>query len=87
MQTPLGDILKAADALDVQIVAIGFSGCLNLKQMQDGLVELRAGLPEAVQLWAGGSTPGLQRRPMEGVQVVASLSHIHHELRPKRPGA
>ena len=87
VQTPLGDILKAADALDVRIVAIGFSGCLNLKQMQDGLAELRAGLPADVRLWAGGSTPGLQRRPMDGVEVLSSLTQIQHELRAKRPGA
>ena len=87
VQTPLGDILKAADALDVRIVAIGFSGCLNLKQMQDGLAELRAGLPDDVRLWAGGSTPGLQRRPMEGVEVLSSLAQIQHELRARRPGA
>jgi MerR family transcriptional regulator, light-induced transcriptional regulator len=87
VQTPLRDIVRAAHALDSQIVAIGFSGCLNLKQMQDGLMELRGELPRSVQLWAGGSTPGLQRRPMDGVQVLASLSQIPHELRPMRPGA
>ena len=87
VQTPLGDVLKAADALDVRIVAIGFSGCLNLKQMQDGLAELRAGLPDSVRLWAGGSTPGLHRRPMDGVEVLSSLTQIQHELRAKRPGA
>lgn len=87
VQTPLQDILKAADALDVHIVAIGFSGCLNLKQVQDNLAELRAGLPDGVRLWAGGSTPGLQRRPMDGVEVLSSLGQIQHELRVKRPGA
>ena len=87
VQTPLGDVLKAADALDVRIVAIGFSGCLNLKQMQDGLAELRTGLPDSVRLWAGGSTPGLHRRPMDGVEVLSSLTQIQHDLRAKRPGA
>ncbi|MEN9630568.1 MAG: hypothetical protein RJA10_3796 [Pseudomonadota bacterium] len=87
VQTPLGDILKAADALDVHIVAIGFSGCLNLKQMQDGLVELRAGLPDSVRLWAGGTTPGLQKRPMTGVEVVTSLSQIQTALRARRSNA
>lgn len=87
VQTPLREILKAADALGARIVAIGFSGCLNLKQMQDGLTELRASLPDSVRLWAGGSTPGLQRRPMDGVEVISSLSQIQLELRARRPGA
>lgn len=86
-QTPLRDIVRAAEALDSHIVAIGFSGCLNLKQMQDGLTELRAELPSPVQLWAGGSTPGLQRRPLSGVQLISTLAQIQHELRPKRPVA
>lgn len=84
-QTPLRDIVRAAQALDSRIVGIGFSGCLNLKQMQDGLTELRAELPSQVQLWAGGSTPGLQRRPLSGVQLISTLTQIQHELRPKRP--
>lgn len=86
-QTPVRDIERAAQALRSQIVAIGFSGCLNLKQMQDGLTELRAALAPSVQLWAGGSTPGLHRRPIEGVRVLESLSQIQLELRPLRSEA
>lgn len=86
VQTPLRDVVLAAAAMKVQIVAIGFSGCLSLKQVQDGLAELRAQLPSDVQLWAGGSTPGLQRRPIEGVTVLTTLAQIPHELHPRRAG-
>jgi MerR family transcriptional regulator, light-induced transcriptional regulator len=86
VQTPVRDILRAAQALDAQIVAIGFSGCLNLKQMQDSLQALRAELPTEVRLWAGGSAPGLHRRPIDGVQVLANLTEIALELRAGRSG-
>lgn len=76
VQTPVLDIARAAKALLSDIVAIGFTGCLSLKQMQDSLAELRAELPAPVQIWAGGTAPGLQRRPMEGVRVFDTLSEI-----------
>jgi methanogenic corrinoid protein MtbC1 len=87
VQTPVRDIVGAAEALKVQIVAIGFSGCLNLKQMLDSLTELRRELPPSVQVWAGGSSPGLNRRPIDGVTVLATLAQIPLELRPRRTGA
>lgn len=87
VQTPERDIVGAAEALKVQIVALGFSGCLNLKQMLDGLTELRRELPPSVHLWAGGSTPGLNRRPIDGVTVLATLAQIPLELRARRAGA
>ena len=87
VQTPVRDIVGAAEALKVQIVAIGFSGCLNLKQMLDSLTELRRELPPTVQMWAGGASPGLNRRPIDGVTVLATLAQIPLELRPRRAGA
>lgn len=87
VQTPVRDIVDAAEALKVQIVAIGFSGCLNLKQMLDSLTELRRALPPSVQMWAGGSSPGLNRRPIDGVTLLATLAQIPLELRPRRAGA
>jgi methylmalonyl-CoA mutase cobalamin-binding subunit len=76
VQTPVLDIARAAKAMCSDIVAIGFTGSLSLKQMQDSLAELRAELPAPVQLWAGGTAPGLQRRPMEGVRVFDTLTEI-----------
>lgn len=80
IQTPVLDIARAAVALRSEIVAVGFTGCLSLKQMLDSLAELRAELPAAVQLWAGGTAPGLQRRPVDGVQVFESLTDIPQAL-------
>ena len=81
VQTPVRDIARAALAMDSQIVALGFTGCLNVKQVHDSLGELRAELPPLVQLWAGGDAPGLQRRPIDGVLALTSLAQIPQELR------
>lgn len=81
VQTPLWDLVLAAAANRSDIVALGFSGCMNPNQVHDALVELRAKLPATVQLWAGGSAPVLHRRRVDGVLALASLDGIAAELR------
>jgi DNA-binding transcriptional MerR regulator/methylmalonyl-CoA mutase cobalamin-binding subunit len=81
VQTPVHDIARAAVAMRSQIVALGFTGCLSPRQVHDSLTELRTELPPAVQLWAGGSAPGLQRRPVGGVQRVDTLTRLPQVLR------
>jgi MerR family transcriptional regulator, light-induced transcriptional regulator len=76
VQTPLWDIVLAATAYRADIVALGFSGCMNPNQVHDSLVELRAKLPPSTQLWAGGSAPVLHRRRVDGVMPLASLEGI-----------
>jgi MerR family transcriptional regulator, light-induced transcriptional regulator len=73
VQTPVWDIVRAAVALDAEVVALSYTGCTNPNQVIDGLTELRAKLPATVELWAGGSAPVLQRRAIEGVRVLPSL--------------
>jgi methanogenic corrinoid protein MtbC1 len=75
-QTPVWDVARAAAALDVQIVALSFTGCLSPNQVSDALVELRAKLPPAVRLWAGGSAPVLQRRAVSGVRAMPRLDAV-----------
>jgi len=76
-QTPIWDIALAAKALKIDIVALGFSGCMNPNQVVDGLVELRRKLAPEVAIWAGGSAPVLFRRPVPGVQALSGLLAIH----------
>ena len=80
-QTPVWDIVRAASAKPIDIVALSFSACLNANQVLDGLVELRAKLPDTVELWAGGQCPVLQRRPPANVTVLSSLSDIAPAVR------
>ena len=80
-QTPLWDIVLAARAYGVDVVAVSFSGCMSPNQVGDGLAELREKLPPEVELWAGGSAPVLYRRRLDGVLPFESLEGIPPELR------
>jgi DNA-binding transcriptional MerR regulator/methylmalonyl-CoA mutase cobalamin-binding subunit len=80
VQTPLWDIALAARALDSDIVAASFTGCMNPNQVFEGLSELRAKLPPRVELWAGGSAPVLARRPVAGVLPFQSFAPLPAEL-------
>lgn len=87
VQTPLWNIVLAAAAHRADIVALGFTGCMNPNQVVEGLHELRAKLPKPVLLWAGGSAPVLQRRRIDGVQPMATLEHIDSEIKRWRQAA
>ena len=86
VQTPVWDITLAASAYRCDIVALGFTGCMNPNQVVDGLTELRSKLPPALELWVGGSAPVLHRRPVEGVMAFASLQDIHPQIERWRHG-
>jgi len=81
IQTPLRDIVMAAQAHQVNVVALSCSMNMNPNQVIDGLQELRAMLPAEVVIWAGGSSPALRRREIAGVVPLTQLSDIAHEVR------
>jgi MerR family transcriptional regulator, light-induced transcriptional regulator len=76
VQTPVWDIVRAATAHDVEVVALSYTGCTNPNSVIDGLVELRSKLPTAIELWAGGSAPVLQRRAIDGMRVIPALQQV-----------
>jgi MerR family transcriptional regulator, light-induced transcriptional regulator len=49
---------------------------VNPNQVVQGLIDLRAQLPDAIEIWAGGSAPVLRRRPPQDVYVLPSLIDI-----------
>lgn len=79
-QTPIWDIVLAATSQKTDIVALSFSACANPNQISDGLQELRFKLPEAVEIWAGGQCPILQRKPPKGIVVLGDLTDIRPRL-------
>lgn len=87
VSTPLWDIVLAASAHRADIVALSFTGFLTPAQVGEGLAELRAKLPPAVQVWAGGSAPALQRRSVPGVTALASLDALPAALQRWRDAA
>jgi DNA-binding transcriptional MerR regulator/methylmalonyl-CoA mutase cobalamin-binding subunit len=76
VQTPIPEIAAAARAQRADIVALSFTPVVNPNQVVSGLAELRAQLPQATEVWAGGSAPVLHRRPPRDVRVLGSLADI-----------
>jgi methanogenic corrinoid protein MtbC1 len=80
-QTPVWDLALAAQAYRADLVALSFTACMNPNKVVEGLTELRAKLPSAVEVWVGGSAPVLRRRPVAGVAAMRSLSELPEALR------
>ena len=80
-QTPMRDIVLAAQAHQVDVVALSCSVNMNPNHVIDGLQELRAMLPTPVQIWAGGSSTALRRRELPGVLALTQLDDIAQAVR------
>lgn len=76
VQTPVWDLVLAADAYQCDVVALGFSGSTNPNQTVEALLELRGKLPAATEIWVGGNAPVLQRRRIDGVQPLDDLAAL-----------
>jgi DNA-binding transcriptional MerR regulator/methylmalonyl-CoA mutase cobalamin-binding subunit len=76
VQTPLPEIAAAARAQRADIVALSFTPVVSPNHVISGLADLRARLPEASEIWVGGSAPVLRRRPPPGARVLVSLVDI-----------
>jgi len=76
LQTPPAEIVLAAEAHKVDMVALGLSGCMPERSLVATLQRLRQALPRTVALWVGGRAPALRRRRLTGVTALAEL----HEL-------
>lgn len=71
-QMPLLEIVRAANAHHVHIVALSFSAAFPARQIPGLLQQLRLALPVEIALWAGGS--GVQRlAPLSGVVLLTSF--------------
>lgn len=90
VRTPVQEIVRGAESQRADIVALSFSPVVNPYQVGESLKELRAQLPAPVELWAGGSSPLLHRRPPEGVRVLVRLEDVGPAIeawRAERPTA
>ena len=80
-QTPVWDLVLAAQAYRADLVALSFTGCMNPNKVVEALAELRAKLAPTIEVWVGGSAPVLQRRPSPGVAAIKSLMELPDALR------
>lgn len=76
VQTPAEQLVAAARAFDVQVVALSFSGYLPARAVQEGLTQLREQLDAGIQLWAGGSHRLLRGAGLPGVVYLPELGDI-----------
>jgi methanogenic corrinoid protein MtbC1 len=76
LQTPLHDIVGAAAAHRVDIVALSFTATLPTQSVTNGLTDLRNLLPPHVHIWVGGSSPALRRKFEDRVHPVISLTMV-----------
>lgn len=74
-QTPIADILKAADAHRIDIVGLSCTAN-SLRAAQSPLVALRERLGRDVELWVGGTAALLDSRPGDSIRRVRSLTDI-----------
>lgn len=75
-ETPVGEIERAVQAWEIDIVALSVTACVGANQILDGLEQLRAGLPSSVDIWVGGHCPVVTRKSPAGVNLVADLAAI-----------
>jgi len=75
-QTPIADIVAAARAHRIDVVALSFSESLPAAQALPALTELRTRLPADVMIWAGGASAALRGLRVAGIRVITSLGQI-----------
>jgi len=79
-QTPIWDIALAATSHNADVVALSFSSMHSSVNTVEGVEDLRRKLPRTTEIWCGGSSAVLRKRPPEGVVVLNGLGHIPEEL-------
>ena len=81
VQTPLGDIVKAAVAQRADIVALSFSGITSARTAIDNINALRERLGKTSEVWAGGAgVQGARHHLSPGsildlTSIAAALAH------------
>jgi DNA-binding transcriptional MerR regulator/methylmalonyl-CoA mutase cobalamin-binding subunit len=72
-RTPLADIRSAAVGGGFDIVGLSFSIAYPARQAIDGLLELRALMPDEITIWAGGAAVRDKQKRLPGIEVVGGL--------------
>jgi DNA-binding transcriptional MerR regulator/methylmalonyl-CoA mutase cobalamin-binding subunit len=70
VQTPLGEIVEAAQAQRADIVALSFTGVTSARAVVDNINELRNRLAGVADVWAGGAGAEAARRHLSPGSVL-----------------
>jgi methanogenic corrinoid protein MtbC1 len=80
VQTPIQEIVSAAEAHKSDIVVLSFSEAMPVQQMKSGLKQARNALPQAIQLWVGGAGVARYRNSIDGVKVMGPFADLIEAL-------
>jgi len=75
-QTPIHDIMLAAAAHEVDVVALSFTNLHTASSVQRDLTALRTILPASTCIWVGGGCQALHQKTWEGITVVKDLQAL-----------
>jgi DNA-binding transcriptional MerR regulator/methylmalonyl-CoA mutase cobalamin-binding subunit len=79
-QTPVPDMVLATRAHRAQVVVLSFSSLSPTGPSLDHLADLRAQLPDSVEIWAGTPQPAMLRRGVAGVTLLDNLAQVRTEV-------
>lgn len=75
-QTPVADIAGAAAGTTADVIALSFSSAYPWRKARDALLELRASLPDRVEIWVGGGTLNRHKKHLPGIRCFAHIAEI-----------
>lgn len=76
VETPIADVVLAAKAHRVDVVALSFSAMYGGPAARRDLKALREALPPEIGIWAGGACPGLRGPQTSGLLILSGLDAI-----------
>jgi len=76
-QTPIDEILRAAQLKQVDAVCLSFSSAYSPTLAAQGLRDLRQMLPAGIELWAGGYGVKAIRKSIDGVCLVPEFQDLY----------
>ena len=85
-QTPIDEIVRAAQIKQVDSVCLSFSSAYSPALATQGLRDLRQLLPVGIELWAGGYGVKAIRKPIDGVCLMPEFQDLYDCLAKWRTG-
>lgn len=76
-QTPIDEIVRAAQLKRVDAVCLSFSSAYSSTLAAQGLRDLRQMLPADIELWAGGYGVKAIRKPIDGVCLMPEFQDLY----------
>jgi len=76
VQMPVAEIIQAAAAHEMDVVALSFSQAYPRTRSQEGIMELRRALPAHIEIWVGGGGVSRIKRVPDKVNVIRDLNEV-----------